>query len=175
MPSVLIRHLVIFSQYRGKCTKQHEFLFFCGTRKYRYRGDTQDVVWRRSIRFWEAQRSYFSTLKPLKWPSDPWVTFGQHLLPKIWPKNGWKSPFSTFLKRRGVLQDEFLLTEKFFHQKVWVLLNIFHIYHVPISPIFQKISLNLWKNSPHYPVIIRNITCEKFVTNFSKDVVTIFD
>ena len=34
-----------FSQYRGKCTKQHEFLFFFGvTRKYRYRGDTQDVV-----------------------------------------------------------------------------------------------------------------------------------
>ena len=45
VPSVLIRHLVIFSQYRGKCTKQHEFLgFFCVTRKYRYRGDTQDVV-----------------------------------------------------------------------------------------------------------------------------------
>ena len=44
MPSVLIRHLVIFSQYRGKCTKQHEFLVFCVTRKYRYRGDTQDVV-----------------------------------------------------------------------------------------------------------------------------------
>ena len=44
MPSVLIRHLVIFSQYRGKCTKQHEFLVFCVMRKYRYRGDTQDVV-----------------------------------------------------------------------------------------------------------------------------------
>ena len=89
------------------------FWFFCVTRKYRYRGDTQDVVWRRSIRFWEAERSYFSSLKPLKWPSDPWVTFGQHLLPKIWPKNGWKSPFSTFLKRRGVLRDEFLSWPKF--------------------------------------------------------------
>ena len=89
------------------------FWFFCVTRKYRYRGDTQDVVWRRSIRFWEAQRSYFSSLKPLKWPSDPWVTFGQHLLPKIWPKNDWKSPFSTFLKGRGVLRDEFLSWPKF--------------------------------------------------------------
>ena len=59
------------------------FWFFCVTRKYRYRGDTQDVVWRRSIRFWEAQRSYFSSLKPLKWSSDPWVTFGQHLKPII--------------------------------------------------------------------------------------------
>ena len=88
-------------------------LFFCVTRKYRYRGDTQDVVWRRSIRFWEAQRLYFSSLKPLKWPSDPRVTFGQHLLPKIWPKNGLKSPFSTFLKGRGVLRDEFLSWPKF--------------------------------------------------------------
>ena len=33
------------------------FGFFCVRRKYRYRGVTQDVVWRRSIRFWEAQRS----------------------------------------------------------------------------------------------------------------------
>ena len=44
VPSVLIRHLVIFSQYRGKCTEQHEFVFFYVTRKYRYCGDTQDVV-----------------------------------------------------------------------------------------------------------------------------------
>ena len=93
------------------------FWFFCVTRKYRYRGDTQDVVWRRSIRFWESQRSYFSSLKPLKWPSDPWVTFGQHLLPKIWLKNGWKSPFSTFLKVRGVLRDEFLWSHFFTSEK----------------------------------------------------------
>ena len=33
VPSVLIRHLVIFSQYRGKCTKQHEFLFFLRNEK----------------------------------------------------------------------------------------------------------------------------------------------
>ena len=33
MPSVLIRHLVIFSQYRGKCTKQHKCLFFFAERE----------------------------------------------------------------------------------------------------------------------------------------------
>ena len=75
------------------------------------------MVWRRSIRFWEAQRSYFSSLKPLKWPSDLWVTFGQHLLPKIWPKNGLKSPFFTFLKWRGVLRDEFLWSHFFTSEK----------------------------------------------------------
>ena len=36
---------------------------------------------------------------------------------------------------RGVPSNEFLWYEKFFHQKVWVLQNIFHIYHVFISPI----------------------------------------
>ena len=30
------------------------------------------------------------------------------LYSKIWSKNGLKSPFSTFLKGRGVLRDEFL-------------------------------------------------------------------
>ena len=46
VPSILIRRLVIFSQYRGKCTEQHEFLFlfFYVTRKYRYCGDTEDVL-----------------------------------------------------------------------------------------------------------------------------------
>ena len=33
MLSVLIRHLVIFSQYHGKCTKQHEFLGFLRNEK----------------------------------------------------------------------------------------------------------------------------------------------
>ena len=33
VPNVLIRHLVIFSQYRGKCTKQHEFLVFLRNEK----------------------------------------------------------------------------------------------------------------------------------------------
>ena len=33
VPSVLLRHLVIFSQYRGKCTKQHKFLVFVRNEK----------------------------------------------------------------------------------------------------------------------------------------------
>ena len=39
------------------------------------------------------------------------------LLPKIWLKNGWKSPFSTFLKVRGVLRDEFLWSHFFTSEK----------------------------------------------------------
>ena len=35
--------------------------------------------------------------------------------------------FTFGLHRRGVLRDEFLRSEKFFHRKVWNLENIFHI------------------------------------------------
>ena len=53
------------------------------------------------------------------------------------------------LHRRGVLRDEFLRSEKFFHRKVWKILNFFHIYNVFISPIVQKIFTLLGKNLPH--------------------------
>ena len=54
-----------------------------------------------------------------------------------------------WLHRRGVLRDEFLRSEKFFHRKVWKILNFFHIYNVFISPIVQKIFTLLGKNLPH--------------------------
>ena len=54
-----------------------------------------------------------------------------------------------YLHRRGVLRDEFLRSEKFFHRKVWKILNFFHIYNVFISPIVQKIFTLLGKNLPH--------------------------
>ena len=53
------------------------------------------------------------------------------------------------LHRRGVLRDEFLRSEKFFHRKVWNLENIFHMYNVFISPVVQKIFTLLSKNLPH--------------------------
>ena len=63
-----------------------------------------------------------------------------------------KSPKIQFFKwqlfRLKVLRDEFLSSEKFFHSKVWVLENIFHIYHVVISSIDQKIFNFLWKKLP---------------------------
>ena len=57
--------------------------------------------------------------------------------------------FTFGLHRRGVLRDEFLRSEKFFHRKVWNLENIFHMYNVFISPIVQKIFTLLGKNLPH--------------------------
>ena len=46
-----------------------------------------------------------------------------------------KSHFLTYyLHQPGVLRDEFLWSEKLFHQKVWVLKNILNIYNVLISP-----------------------------------------
>ena len=45
-----------------------------------------------------------------------------------------KSHFLTYyLHQPGVLRDEFLWSEKLFHQKVWVLKNILNIYNVLIS------------------------------------------
>ena len=46
-----------------------------------------------------------------------------------------KSYFLTYcLHQPGVLRDEFLWSEKLFHQKVWVLKNILNIYNVLIPP-----------------------------------------
>ena len=46
-----------------------------------------------------------------------------------------KSHFLTYgFHQTGVLRDEFLWSEKLFHQKVWVLKNILNIYNVLISP-----------------------------------------
>ena len=71
------------------------------------------------------------------------------------------SPCVLFL--HGVLQDEFLWSAKFFHRKIWILKNIFNIYHITISPIVQEIFTFLSQNSPHSSVMIRCIIYIWFV------------
>ena len=45
--------------------------------------------------------------------------------------------------------DEFLWSEKFFHQKVWILKNILNIHHIVISSIDQKLHHHFNKILPH--------------------------
>ena len=45
--------------------------------------------------------------------------------------------------------DEFLWSEKFFHQKVWVLKNILNTHHIVISSIDQKLHHHFNKIMPH--------------------------
>ena len=45
--------------------------------------------------------------------------------------------------------DEFLWSEKFFHQKVWVLKNILNTHHIVISSIDQKLHHHFNKIAPH--------------------------
>ena len=52
-------------------------------------------------------------------------------------------------------RDEFLFSEKFFYQKVWVLKNILNTHHIVISSINQKLLNHLNKIVPHFSVMIR--------------------
>ena len=52
-------------------------------------------------------------------------------------------------------RDEFLFSEKFFYQKVWVLKNILNTHHIFISSINQKLLNHLNKIIPHLSVMIR--------------------
>ena len=45
--------------------------------------------------------------------------------------------------------DEFLWSERFFHQKVWVLKNILNTHHIVISSIEQKLHHHFNKIIPH--------------------------
>ena len=82
--------------------------------------------------------------KKMHWYNDIFMTTHKKI---------WKCLKILFSKRnllwRAVPRDEFLSSEKFFHQKVWVLKNIFNIYHVLISSIHQKLLNYLLKKPLH--------------------------
>ena len=51
-----------------------------------YRQKRWDIVWARSIRFWNAQRSYFWSLKATGTSLICWVTLGHICWPHCWLK-----------------------------------------------------------------------------------------
>ena len=52
-------------------------------------------------------------------------------------------------------RDEFLFSEKFSYEKVWLLKNILSTHHIFISSIDQKLLNHLNKIVPHFLVMIR--------------------